>query len=114
MWHVTITWGSLEQMREKCKQSGNGTLCCAGSFNEKFNSTSRAALVQIGVRERYDGSYKGVQECPWEGVYWYISVFDEQISQGLFPIKADWDGKTYIQRWSQDKPYYQLTDTYRY
>jgi hypothetical protein len=58
-------------------------------------------------------------------VYWKCSYFDEQLKKGLWPVSADWDGKTYIERWRYkgkdkngipiaDKPYYEQTDTFRF
>ena len=153
MWEVKFTFGTLEEMiKNRASVAGcgfgyddNGVgstlfhLYFGGSFNKEMNSTSRAPLAHLGVEicvgKRVDYwrevevadilSVECIQSCNWEGVYAYRKKWDEYIKKGLYPIKADWDGKTYIKRgiykgkdkngipvWVGDR--YELTDTYRY
>ena len=82
---------------------------------DTYNRDKNGELHFKGV-----SSPKGIRYSCWEGTYCYCpSWFDEEMKQGLFPVKANWDGKTYIERGKYDKDgkyvtHYELTDTYRY
>ena len=136
-WEVEVEFGTIEEMLKNCHNwvvwDGIEVLV-GGSFNEKMDSGRRAPLCQVGVQldvETYateNGvfsvsgvkSAKGIRKCPWEGTYCYSkSLFDDMIAKGLYPVRADWDGKTYIERGKYGKDnrwesWYELTDTYRY
>ena len=137
MWKVNVEFGTLEDMLKNCYRwvRWDGLeVSIGGSFNRRMDSGSRAALVQIGVQldvDTYrveDGtlkvsgvkSAKGIRKIPWEGVYSYCeSLFDTMMEQGLYPVRADWDGKTFIERGKFDenerwKSWYEQTDTYCY
>lgn len=137
MWKVEVTFGTLDEMIKNAyrKQSRNGLqVFIGGSFNEGMNDTGRrASLFELAVEIDYDtysckdGVLKlnGVKSASaigyscWEGVYWYCDYFEGELKQGLYPIKANWDGKTYIKRGKYDKNgkyvyHYELTDTFRY
>ena len=139
MWEVSVEFGTLQEMLDNANDITGGEIEIGGSFNKRMWSESgrRAALITIGMKvyptpDRYRfpkadeiKEAEGICSSPWEGVYWRISDFDEELKQGLYPVSANWDGKTYIQRWKtkgRDKngvpipgrPYYELTDTYRY
>ena len=136
-WNVQVEFGTLEDMLKNAKhwvRWDGMEVSIGGSFNKKMDSTRRAPLVQIAVQIDYDTysvdngtlklngvkSAKGIKKCPWEGVYCYCKdYFDDMLEQGLYPVRADWDGKTYIERGDYDenhrwKSWYELTDTYRY
>ena len=132
MWKVEVTFGTLQEMLDKSLNvMSSSEIEIGGSFNISMDSTKRAALICLGCKispspDRYRfpnvediKEVKGICSSPWEGVYWYVDYFDEFIGKGLYPINADWDGKTYIERGYYDKnhrwvEYYELTDTYRY
>lgn len=137
MFKVEVTFGTFDEMVEKRYnyQSWNGgQVFIGGSFNRRMNDTSRAALVELGVEFDFKSfttdedkklhfigveSPKGIRYSRWEGTYcYYPSLFDEEMKQGLFPINADWDGVTYIERGGyvngRYTPRYERTDTYRY
>lgn len=137
MWKVNVEFGTLEDMLENCYHWVNWDgleVSIGGSFNRRMNSGRRAALVQIAVQlivDTYsteDGTLKvsgvksarGIRKNPWEGTYCYNeSLFDSMIEQGLYPVRADWDGKTFIERGKYDENkrwqrWYEQTDTYRY
>lgn len=140
MWKVEVTFGSLKEMLDNAQNMiPSNEVELGGSFNKRMweESGRRAPLINIGVKispnpelHRFPKAdditdVKGIGICHWEGVYWEISCFDEEIRNGLYPVKADWDGKTYIQDCTYkgkdkngipivDKTYYRLTDTYRY
>lgn len=145
MWKVEIEFGTFEEMvanMYRYQTWNGGQVFIGGSFNEKMNDSGRRApLVEIAVEFDFDyfkedenkkyqffgvKSPKGISYSRWEGAYsYYRSLFDEEMGNGLFPVRADWDGKTYIERWKYkgkdkygvpipDKSYYELTDTFRY
>ena len=137
MWEVDVEFGTLEQMLENAYhwQTWHGfEVCIGGTFNKGMDKTRRSPLVQLAVQVQYDTyggdngklklkgvrSPKGIVKSPWEGVYWYCeSLFDDMLEKGLYPIRADWDGKTYIERGEYGKngrweTRYELTDTYLY
>lgn len=137
MWKVRVTFGTLEEMLKNNYrwQKWNGIqIFVGGSFNEKMNDYSRASLVELAVEldvESYrcekgnltiNGlkSAKSIRYSRYEGTYCYdTSFFDEMMKKGLYPISADWDGKTYIER-CRDKGkgkyeyYYELTKHFIY
>lgn len=140
MWKVEVTFGTLEEMLEnQLNVLSSKEIEIGGSFNKRINEECgrRAALINIGVEispspslHRFPKAEEikevnGICMCPWDGVYWYVDYFDEYIKRGLYPVKADWDGNTYIKRgiyngkdkngipiWVGDR--YELTDTFRY
>ena len=138
MWNVVVKFGTLQEMlNNSLNDIASREIVIGGSFNGKMNGTRRAALINIGVEISPSPDHcrfpkaedvkevKGICSSPWEGVYWYENFFNDELKQGLYPINADWDGKTYIERWTYkgenkagvpipDKKYYELTDTYRY
>lgn len=136
MWKVEIEFGTFEEMianRHGYQTWNGGQVFIGGTFNEKMDSTNRAALVQIGVEfdfdiyERSNGqlrfnnvsSPKGISYSRWEGTYcYYSSMFNEEMKQGLFPVRANWNGETYIEKGEYVNgryvPKYKKTDTYRY
>lgn len=137
MWKVNIEFGTLDEMLKNCYRwvRWHGLeVSIGGSFNKRMDSSSRAALVQIAVQLDVDSysteggtlkvsgvkSARGIRKNPWEGTYcYYESLFDSMMEQGLYPVRADWDGKTYIERGKYDdnhrwKSWYEQTDTYRY
>ena len=136
-WNIQVEFGSLEDMLKYCKywKRWNGIeVSIGGSFNEKMDLGRRAPLVQVAVQLDVDSygsvdgaltinglnSAKSIRKNPYEGTYcYYESLFDDMMKQGLFPVRADWDGKTYIQTGQYDEnhrwqSWYKLTDTYRY
>ena len=137
MWKVRVTFGTLEEMLKNNYrwQKWNGIqIFVGGSFNEKMNDRSRASLIELAVEldvESYrcekgnltiNGlkSAKGISYSSYEGTYCYAKhFFDEMMEKGLYPISADWDGKTYIER-CRDKGkgkyeyYYELTKHFIY
>ena len=136
MWKVEIEFGTFEEMMENrydYQTWNGGQVFLGGTFNEKMDSTNRAALVQIGVEfdfdtyERNNGhlrfnnvsSPKGISYSRWEGTYcYYKSMFDKEMEQGLFPVRANWNGETYIEKGDYVNgkyvPMYKKIDTYRY
>jgi hypothetical protein len=128
MFKVEVKFGTLQEMLDNAhyKVNWNGyQISIGGTFNKKLDSTRRSPLVQLAVeipRDGYivenrriklngTGSPKGIIKSEWEGVYWYCeSLFDDMLEKGLFPVRADWDGKTYIER----EDGYELTDGYYY
>ena len=137
MWKVEVTFGTLEEMLENAYRwvRWDGIeVSIGGTFNKKMDGTRRAPLVQIAVQldvEEYRAdngtlkvngikSAKGIRKNPWEGTYCYSEgLFDDMLEQGLYPVIANWDGKTYIRRGRLNKnneweSWYELTDTYRY
>ena len=132
MWEVQVEFGTLQEMLDKSPNVIHyHEMALGGSFNKKMNSTNRAPLIQIGLevtpcpefcrkpKAENITEVKGICMCSWEGAYWYIDSFDDEIKKGLYPISADWNGKTYIERGKFDesnhwKTWYELTDTYRY
>ena len=127
MWEVEFTFGTIEEMvsnrasvRGMCRgfdKSGKPFkyfhLNIGGSFNREMDKTNRAPLVQLGVEilvgRNIDywrevnindiQSVKFIQSCNWEGIYGYREEWDKFIEQGLFPVNANWNGKTYIKRY---------------
>lgn len=132
MWKVQIKFGTLQEMLDNSPTRIHyGEMALGGSFNKQMDSGNRAALIQIGLEiqptpERLHKpnakditEVKGICMSNWEGTYWYIDAFDEELKNGLYPISADWDGKTYIYDGAFDenhewKSWYRITDTYRY
>ena len=137
MFKVEVELGTFDEMvaNEYRYQTWNGgQLFIGGSFNEKMNKTSRAPWIELAVEFDFDtydrdengklhfnnvSSPKGISYSRWEGTYcYYPSLFDEEMKQGLFPVKADWNGVTYIERGDYVNgkyvPRYERTDTYRY
>lgn len=143
MWKVQVTFGTLEDMlknRYKWQKWNGIQVFVGGTFNEKMNETSRASLVELAVEFDVESfkcekgilsingikSAKSIRYSCWEGTYCYSpSLFDEMMEKGLYPISADWDGNTYIERWScsvkdkngvpiPSKPHYELTEHYVY
>ena len=136
-WNVQVEFGTFEDMLKNaycCKRWDGMEISVGGTFNKQMDSTRRSPLVQIAVQVQYDTyrvdngilklngvtDAKGIRTCPWEGTYCYCeSLFDDMIAKGLYPVRADWDGKTYIERGKYGKDnrwesWYELTDTYRY
>lgn len=136
-WEVEVEFGTIEEMLKNCHRVGawDGIeVLVGGSFNKKMDSGSRAPLCQVGVQldvETYGTengvfsvsgvkSAKGIRKNSWEGTYCYNkSLFDSMLEQGLYPVRANWDGKTYIERGKLDKDgnwksWYELTDRYVY
>lgn len=133
MFKVDVTFGSFDEMvynRYRYQSWNGGQVFIGGTFNEQMNKTSRASLVEVAVEFDYESfkkdkddlhffgvkEAKGIRYSCWEGTYcYYPELFDEEMKRGLFPVRADWDGKTYIERWDKKRGYhYELTDTYRY
>lgn len=137
MFRVEVDFGTFEEMvanRYRFQTLNGGQLFIGGSFNEKMNETSRAPLIELAVEFSFDtykwdengelhfegmSSPKGIRYSRWEGTYCYwSSLFDEEMRQGLFPVKANWDGVTYIKRgeYVNNKyvPRYERTKTYVY
>ena len=137
MFKVEVEFGTLDEMlanRYRYQIWNGGQVFIGGTFNEKMNETSRASLIEMAVEFDFDtytmnengelhfngvSSPKGIRYSRWEGTYcYYPSWFDEEMKQGLFPIKANWDGVTYIKRGDYVNgkyvPRYEKTDTYRY
>lgn len=137
MWKMQVEFGTLEDMlknRYDWKRWHGIEVSIGGSFNKKMDSGRRAPLVQVAVQFDVNSyrtengelvlngikSAKSIRKSPWEGTYcYYESLFDDMMKQGLFPVRADWDGKTYIETGEYDenhrwKSWYVLTDTYRY
>lgn len=143
MWKVQVTFGTLENMlknRYRWKEWNGIQVFVGGTFNEKMNETSRASLVELAVEFNVESfkcekgilslngikTAKSIRYSCWEGTYCYIpSLFDEMMKKGLYPISADWDGNTYIERWIcngkdkngvpiPSKPYYELTKHFVY
>ena len=137
MFKVEVDFGTFEEMvanRYRFKKWNGGQLFIGGSFNEKMNNTSRASFIELAVEFSFDtykrdengelhfggvSSPEGIRYSRWEGTYCYCpSWFDEEMKQGLFPIKANWDGVTYIERGDYVNgryvPRYERTKTYVY
>lgn len=128
MWKVDVVFGTIQEMLDNAhyKVRWNGyQISIGGTFNKKMDCGRRSPLVQLAVEVKYDTSSvenrrlklngvrspKGIVKSPWEGVYWYCeSLFDDMLEKGLYPFRADWDGKTYIER----EDGYKLTDGYYY
>lgn len=136
-WEVEVEFGTIEEMLKNCHRVGawDGIeVLVGGSFNERMDSGRRAPLCQVGVQldvETYGSengvfsvsgvkSAKGIRKNPREGTYCYNkSLFDSMLEQGFYPVRANWDGKTYIERGKLDKDgnwksWYELTDRYVY
>ena len=137
MFKVEVEFGTFEEMiakRYRYQTFNGGQVFIGGTFNEKMNDTSKASLIELAVEFDFDtfhrdengglhfdnvSSPKGISYSRWEGTYCYCpSWFDEEMKQGLFPVKANWDGVTYIERGEYVNhkyvPRYERTDTYRY
>ncbi len=132
MWKVQVTFGTLEDMLKNAyrwQEWCGMQVFVGGTFNEKMNKGSRASLVELAVEfdiesfSRQNGvlslngikSAKGIRYSCWEGTYcYYKSLFDEEIKSGLYPVSADWDGKTYIERWTPKEIKYELTNHFVY
>lgn len=137
-WEIEVTFGSLQDLLDNALNDlTSSDIRIGGSFNNKMRTLRNAALFQIGVRlevvpsvkDLFPGrpwpkadeiaSVKGLAMSPWEGECWYINTFDPYLVKGLYPVKADWDGRTFIEsgHFGPDKKYieeYKLTDTWRY
>ena len=134
---LDVEFGTFDEMIKSAYSQGawdGYQVKVGGSFNKKMDNTSRAAFLQIGVQlktkkcgdmnymsmpkvhltEDDVASAMGIMISPWEGTYWESGWCSEELKSGLFPVRADWDGKTLIERTKKSKPYYELTDTYRY
>ena len=137
MFKVEVEFGTFDEMvanRYRFQKWNGGQLFIGGSFNEKMNNTSRASFIELAVEFSFDtykrdengelhfggvSSPEGIRYSCWEGTYCYCpSWFDEEMKQGLFPVKANWDGVTYIERgeYVNNKyvPRYERTKTYVY
>lgn len=139
--NIDVKFGTFDEMIKNAKSLAywdGYQIHLGGNFNTKMEKECgrRASFLEIGVHlelKDYDKpvtednveSASAVSFCHWEGVYWKCSYFDEQFKKGLWPVSADWDGKTYIERWRYkgkdkngipiaDKPYYERTDTFRF
>ncbi len=128
MWKVDVVFGTIQEMLDNAhyKEAWNGyQISIGGMFNKKMDCGRRSPLVQLAVEIPRDGyivenrkiklngagSPKGIIKSEWEGVYWYCeSLFDDMLEKGLYPVRADWDGKTYI----ESEGGYKLTDGYYY
>jgi len=136
---LDVEFGTFDEMLSSAYSQGawdGYQVKVGGSFNKKMDETSRAAFFQVGVqlKTKKDDktnymhmpkkhlteddviSAKAIGISPWEGTYWESGWCSEELKSGLFPVRADWDGKTLIERWDtkKSKPYYELTGTYRY
>ena len=138
---INVTFGTFEQMIENAvnKYRWDGyQIAIGGDFNKEISKRCgrRASFLEIGVQLELKESRASVTldnvekayaicQCRWEGVYWKCSYFDEDIKNGLYPVTADWNGKTYIERWTYKgynkygvpivgEKYYEQTDTFRY
>lgn len=143
MWNVEVEFGTFEQMianRYRWQEWNGFQIFIGGTFNEKMNNGTRASLIELAVEidaESFShvngelsfsgiSSAKGIRYSRWEGTYcYYESLFDEMMKKGLFPIRADWDERTYIERLSYkgkdkngvpipNKVYYELTKHFVY
>lgn len=132
---IKVQFGSFEQMLEnatdKCHWDGY-QIALGGDFNRRIEKQcgKRATFLEIGLQLELKESREPITlenvekafaicQCRWEGVYWKCTYFDEEIKQGLFPVTADWDGKTYIERGKFDEnhrwqSWYEQTDTFRF
>ena len=113
-----------------------------GSFNEKMNQSGRRApllnlCLVLNIDNGNDCILVRMCNCQddipsrehvksaslwgksqWEGECWALDAFKDEIEQGLYPLYANWDGKTYLSlptkidgKWVTK---YEQTDTYRY
>ena len=121
-WYVDVTFGTKEEMVANFMDGeSHCELDLGGSFNEAMwnYSRKRMPLITLGVKlsphfdkyrpiipELIDG-VKGIGSSHWEGVYWELDCFDEEVGKGLYPVKADWDGKTYeVSRYDKESESY--------
>lgn len=133
--NIDVTFGSFEEMLANAKYKSHWDgyqIDLGGSFNRMIEEQCgrRASFLSIGVQlelkddnkpvtlDNVESAY-AISQCRWEGVYWKCSYFDDEIKRGLFPIKADWNGRTYIERGKFDQnhryqTWYELTDTFRF
>ena len=133
--NIEVTFGSFEEMLANASRKvywDGYQIDLGGSFNKQmdYECGGRASFLNIGVQlelkddrlpitlENVTAAY-AISQCRWEGVYWKCTYFDKEIKQGIYPIKADWNGVTYIERGNFDKnhnwvTHYEKTDTFCY
>lgn len=135
---LDVTFGSFDEMirnAKRCEDWDGYQIHLGGSFNRKIEEIGgrRASYLEIGVSLDVIGkvseenvvSAKTICFSHWDGVYWYSEYFDEYMKKGLYPVSADWNGKTYIKEWTYkgkdkhgipiaDKPYYVENDGFVY
>lgn len=125
---VKVTFGTLEEMKANSRYdcwSNLYELRCDFNKDIAKRCGRRAAFIAIGCKNTENG-WTGVSISHWEGTYGFREEwFEDEFKQGLFPIAAEWDGKTYIERSKysgKDKngvpivcgTYYEQVDTFRY
>lgn len=125
-WDVEITWGTKEEMLlANGYEKFEDNIEIGGSFNKAMWDAGgrQAPLVIIALYKKGDteDTYVGVKRLPWEGCRCFLKGemgIDENIKNGIYPVKIDWDGKTYIERWREkgktSECYYELVDCWRY
>jgi hypothetical protein len=134
LWRITVEFGTLQEMLDNAIPRGSTwteDISLGGNFNPRMQAGNKVPLFNIGVRitpiphpwhkpkaEDVE-SVEGICMSPWRGDNWPTDIFNEAIVRGLYPVKANWDGRTFVEKGSYGTdgkymPRYAETETWHY